>query len=255
MKYRPAPHFGLTGMSKHRFDVLFRAVRWSKQPPQRADNESTEQYRWKLVDDFVANFNDHRANFFSPSDTICVDESMSRWYGQGGHWINQGLPQYVAIDRKPENGCEIQNAACGRSGVMLRLKLVKGIDLVGEDDNNDDEPNESSLLHDSYFASVGAAKELYRNGLRFIGVVKTATKGFPKTYLTSVEPINVVISLASDPADELIRYGCVCVDGSGTQVLHCDGRVTIGGNTLYSLPLAASEPRSERTSREDHDDN
>jgi hypothetical protein len=226
MKYRPAPHFGLTGMSKHRFDVLFRAVRWSKQPPQRADNESTEQYRWKLVDDFVANFNDHRANFFSPSDTICVDESMSRWYGQGGHWINQGLPQYVAIDRKPENGCEIQNAACGRSGVMLRLKLVKGIDLVGEDDNNDDEPNESSLLHgtqvlksvvspwfgsnrivcaDSYFASVGAAKELYRNGLRFIGVVKTATKGFPKTYLTSVElhQRGDFLALASDPADEL----------------------------------------------------
>jgi hypothetical protein len=83
---------------------------------------------------------------------------------------------------------------------MLRLKLVKGIDLVGED-NNHDAPTNSSLLHgtnvfkhvvlpwfgsnrtvcaDSYYASVGAAKELYRNGLRFIGVVKTAKKGFPK---------------------------------------------------------------------------
>ena len=138
---------------------------------------------------------------------ICVDESMSRWYGQGGHWINHGLPQYVAIDRKPENGCEIQNAACGMSGVMLRLKLVKGADLPGSEEeqfgNNDD-----SLLHgtnvlkhvvspwfgsnrvvcaDSYFASVGAAKELFRNGLRFIGVVKTATRGYPKSFLTSVE--------------------------------------------------------------------
>ena len=80
---------------------------------------------------------------------------------------------------------------------MLRLKLVKGIDLVGEEDN-DDAPPDSSLPHgtnvlkhvvspwfanrivcaDSYFASVGAAKELFRNGLRFIGVVKTAR--FPK---------------------------------------------------------------------------
>ena len=60
-----------------------------------------------------------------PLDEICVDESMSRWYGQGGHWINHGLPMYVAIDRKPENGCEIQNAACGHSGVMIRLKIVK----------------------------------------------------------------------------------------------------------------------------------
>jgi hypothetical protein len=32
---------------------------------------------------------------------------------------------YIAIDHKPENGCEIQNAACEQSGVMLRLKLVK----------------------------------------------------------------------------------------------------------------------------------
>jgi hypothetical protein len=26
---------------------------------------------------------------------------------------NHGLPMYVAMNRKPENGCEIQNAACG----------------------------------------------------------------------------------------------------------------------------------------------
>ena len=181
------------------------------------------------MDDFVENFNEHRANFCIPSETICVDKSMSRcWYDQGGHWINHGLPQYVAIDRKPENGCKIQNAACGRSGVILRLKLVKGIDLVCEEDNDDDEQNnESSLLHgtqvlktvvspwfgsnrivcaDSYIASVGAAKELYRNGLRFIGVVKTATaRGFPKTLLTTVE-LNQrgdCFALASDSADEL----------------------------------------------------
>jgi hypothetical protein len=30
---------------------------------------------------------------------------------------------------------------------MLRLKLVKGIDLIGEDDNNDDKTIESSLLY------------------------------------------------------------------------------------------------------------
>ena len=149
-----------------------------------------------------------RATYFSPSETIYVDESMSRWYGQGGYWINHGLPQYVAIDRKPENGCEIQYSACGKSGVMLPLKLVKGIDRVSEEDPAHNA--ETSLLHGTqvlkdvvspwfgsnhivcadsyYFASVGAAKEpLYRNGLRFIGVDKTATRGFPKTFLTSVE--------------------------------------------------------------------
>jgi hypothetical protein len=53
-------------------------------------------------------------------------ESLSKWYGLGGSWINMGLPHYIAIDRKPEDGCDIQNAACGCSGVMMQLKLVKG---------------------------------------------------------------------------------------------------------------------------------
>ena len=50
---------------------------------------------------------------------------MSIRYGIGGHWINAGLPQYIAIDRKPENGCEIQNVADGVYGIMIQLKFVK----------------------------------------------------------------------------------------------------------------------------------
>jgi hypothetical protein len=34
-------------------------------------------------------------------------------------------PQTVAIDRKPENGCKLQSSACGKSGVMLQINLVK----------------------------------------------------------------------------------------------------------------------------------
>jgi hypothetical protein len=52
MKYKPAPHFGLTGMSKHSFDDFFRAIRWSKQLSERAENESTEQQiggRWWMT--------------------------------------------------------------------------------------------------------------------------------------------------------------------------------------------------------------
>lgn len=78
-----------------------------------------------LVDDHVEKFNRCRANNFVPSHEICCDESMSRWYGMGGDWINRGLPHYVAIDRKPENGCEIQNLADGESGIMIQLAVVK----------------------------------------------------------------------------------------------------------------------------------
>ena len=53
-----------------------------------------------------------------------MDESILRWYGLGDVWINIDIPMYIAIDCKPENGCEIQNSACGKSGVMLRLLIV-----------------------------------------------------------------------------------------------------------------------------------
>ena len=141
---------------------------------------------------------------FFPSDEIYVDEYMSRWFGQGGHWINHGLPMYVAIDRKPENGCEIQNAACGRSGVMIRLKIVKTAEeenasAVTEDDGNNHGTNVLKFLvepwvrtdccvcADSYFASINAVTVLRMMGLRFIGVVKTATKKFPMSYLSNLE--------------------------------------------------------------------
>ena len=77
------------------------------------------------MNDFVERFNSYRATNVQPSEQICVDESMSRWYGNGGDWINLGIPQYIAIDRKPENGGEIQDASCGQSGIMLRLKVVQ----------------------------------------------------------------------------------------------------------------------------------
>jgi len=62
---------------------------------------------------------------FHPADIICVDESISRWYGLGGSWINKGLPNYVAMDRKLEDGAEIQDSCCGKCNIMMRLKLVK----------------------------------------------------------------------------------------------------------------------------------
>jgi Transposase IS4 len=128
---------------------------------------------------------------------------MIWWYATGGDWINEGLPHYVAIDHKPENGCEIQNATCGKTGIMMELHVVKGPveeHLVLE--NDDEELSCKIMLHllwlwssskchivcaDSYFASVQAACSLFDLNFRFIGVVKTATKLFPKAYLGKVE--------------------------------------------------------------------
>lgn len=44
-----------------------------------------------------------------------------------------------------------------------------------------------TVCADSYFASVYTTEMLLKMGLKFIGVVKTATKKFPMSYLSSQE--------------------------------------------------------------------
>jgi hypothetical protein len=47
--------------------------------------------------------------------------------------------------------------------------------------------SDHTICADSYFASVSAALHLKRIGLRFIGVIKTATRQYPMPYLSRVE--------------------------------------------------------------------
>ena len=152
---------------------------------------SSVAYRWLLVQNFIDAINHHCKLCVHPSESICVDESMSRWYGQGGHWIDHGLPHYVSIERKPENRCETQNSACGRSGVMLRPELVTTENEQRQREYEDTHQHGTAVLRrlvspwagsrrivcaDSYFASVSSAETLNRMGLKFIGIVKTARK-------------------------------------------------------------------------------
>ena len=53
------------------------------------------------------------------------------------------MPHYIEIDRNPENGYEIQNAADGFSGIMMQLKLVK---TSSEEDLHSTEEHDG-LLH------------------------------------------------------------------------------------------------------------
>jgi hypothetical protein len=73
-----------------------------------------------LVDNFVENINAYRQRTFVPGDHLKADEMVIRWYGVGGGYVNKGLPMYLALERKPDNGGEIQNLADVASGIMLR---------------------------------------------------------------------------------------------------------------------------------------
>jgi Transposase IS4 len=186
-------------MSKNRFEALMECLRFSHQPPTIPTGMNSAKYRWKLVDDFVECFNEHRATYFFPSDQICVDESFSRWYVQGGNWINEGIPHFVSMDWKPEDGCKIWSACDGRSGVMITLKLVKGKKKLDEESTDEErfnqgtkvllkliEPwNESNrfVCADSYFSSVQTALACKARKMKYIGAVKTATREFLMSYL------------------------------------------------------------------------
>ena len=95
----------------------------------------------------------------------------------------------------------LKNSACGRSGVMLRLRIVNTAEERKTERAN---AGDYGLLHGtqvlntlvapctnsnrivcagSYFASAGCCEELKIIGLRFIGVFDTATKQFPMTNL------------------------------------------------------------------------
>ena len=91
---------------------------------------------------------------------------------------------------------------------MLRLKLAKGGSTEDEYEPDGQQDGATRMLHgtqvllyllspwyntqsvvcaDIYVAYLGAAQELIRNGLRFIDVVKTATRRFPKAHLNILE--------------------------------------------------------------------
>ena len=71
-KYRPAPDFGKTGMNRHRFDMLWRHVRWSHQPDVQYEGMSHEAHWWKFIEYFVTNFNEYHTQLISPWDLIKV---------------------------------------------------------------------------------------------------------------------------------------------------------------------------------------
>ena len=156
--------------------------------------KSFQDFRWNKIRPFYNAFNEHRAKNLKASDHLCIDESMSRWYGEGGYWNDTGLPHYVAMDRKPDNGCEIWSLADGNGEFMLALEIVtskyynsakKYVKNVGTGTAvclRLMEPwlyKRKHLFGDSWFASVATCLTLLMNFTSFTGPVKTCTKGFP----------------------------------------------------------------------------
>lgn len=188
-------------MPRNRFEALHQHIQYSNtQMMENLSQCNQSDERWDLVLAFVNAINVHREKSFTPSDRICVDESISKWYDLGGSWSDIGLPRYVAIQRKPESGCELQTSSCGESGIMIRIKVVMGSSSAPQTTSTQTEELSASaettldlikpwlntnriVCADSYFSSVKTAEELLRRNTKYIGIIKQGTKKFPKDLL------------------------------------------------------------------------
>jgi hypothetical protein len=124
-KYLPSNDLCATGMLCNRFNDRWYAIRWYCQPPQQQDGILSEQYRWMLVNDFVANIDEYRLRLFYPGNHLEANDTIIEWYGIGGAFFDAGLPMYLALEHKPNNGGKIQNLANVALGIMLHFKVVK----------------------------------------------------------------------------------------------------------------------------------
>jgi hypothetical protein len=156
----------------------------------------SERYCWMLVDNFIDNINKHCLRTFDPGNHLKANKTVVWWYGIGGAFINAGLPMYLALEHKPNNGGKIQNLASVASGIMLHLKVVKSAKEEkaistnaaaankDKDDGNDDSTNKGRkgtwvllelkepwhhsgrvVTANAYFASVEVATKMKEKGL------------------------------------------------------------------------------------------
>ena len=105
------------------------------------------------------------------------------------------------MPRKPEPlGAELKTTACAISNLMLFVEICKGQEAHSTQKffEKVEQPHTTAtsmrlvenwlgtgraVYGDSWFASVKTAKAFLRNGLHFVGDVKTNHSGFPKVEL------------------------------------------------------------------------
>ena len=186
-------------MTYSRYKTLLRYVHFAVTPPRPEDQHTVF---WK-VQPLIDTFNEARSDRFVASWKLCVDESMSPWRGKDHRHGDEGCPHVTKIIRKPKGvGMEIKNLCDVDSGIMLRIEIVGPKEEMNDREytralgagtalllrlTKDFRGSGRIVVADSAFASVKSAVQLKSRGLNFLGLVKTASRKFPKTYLQAVD--------------------------------------------------------------------
>lgn len=183
------------GMSKTRFLYIRSCL-------QMTSEDGNSDDPWRLVRPLIDAYNNNRKNNVVPGPTIVVDELMSMWYGRDGEYSTEGLPHVTKIKRKPRGvGAEMKSICDGESNIMLRLEIMEGSERQKLKPYHAEYGSGTSItmrlcetwrgsgrtvVADSAFASVKTLQALHEKlGLYFMGMVKTASTGYPAAYLSN----------------------------------------------------------------------
>ena len=160
------------------------------------------QCRWTLTQDLEDGINYHRLAYVYSSKWIFVDEFISSWYGLSGNWIGIRLAHYVAIERKPEKGCEIQNSASGQIGSMFLIELLAPQEEPSRRMSEGEQKHDTVVLWrlstpwagsgrvlcvEFWYDRVCTAETLQRMALELTCVIKTAKRLHPMSHLSGQE--------------------------------------------------------------------
>ena len=192
-----APAFGSRfGMGVHRFEDILRCLSFG-------DEDPTD--RWSPIRPFMTAINARCKQVIDPSYLVVEDELMSSWISRKQDRTIDGIPHLTKIIRKPKGvGTEVKCLADGIVGIILRLELCEGKEAESKKKWSHlpagtahslrvTEPWHGTgriLVADSAFSSVTTAIECKKCGLFFTGILKTASREFPKEYLSDSSKYN-----------------------------------------------------------------
>eukprot|EP00731_Ephydatia_muelleri_P015330 Em0008g1050a len=184
------PAFGSRfGMGLRRFEDILRCLCFG-------DDDPTD--RWGPIRPLIKALNRRRQEKVIPSYILVEDELMSSWISRKQDRTTDGIPHLTKIIRKPKGvGTEVKCIADGVTGIMLQLEVCEGKEAesrkkwshlpsgtaqtlrLTEHWHN----SERIVIGDSAFSSVTTAIECYKCGLFYTGVLKTASREYPRDYL------------------------------------------------------------------------
>lgn len=147
------------------------------------------------IKDFVKLFNEHREGMLSVGEYLLVDELMVPFKSRKSEWNHlQGAIAVYKIKRKPKGiGLQFKGMVDCSSKIMMRLELCEGKGQGKTEFEDAVGPSAAVVMRltqpwfksgrvvvaDSAFSSVSLAMELQKQGLHYIGSLKTSTARFP----------------------------------------------------------------------------